>query len=76
MKPKQRIRTGLHDEWTGTGNFSDVYSGIEGRNNQHDPILRKHLYPHMNSWKARTAEGNRAYAKEQGMDIHDACAAL
>jgi hypothetical protein len=32
MKPRHRTLTGLYDEWMGTGDFSDVYGGIEGWN--------------------------------------------
>jgi Transcriptional activator of glycolytic enzymes len=76
MRPKHRYLTSLYDEWMGFGEFSDEYGGIEGRNKKHGARWRKHLTPHIYSRTARTVDGIRAYAAEQGMDIHDACATL
>jgi Transcriptional activator of glycolytic enzymes len=76
MQPKHRSLTSLYDEWMGVGEFADEHGGIEGRNKKLGSRWRKHLTPHIYSRTARTVDGIRAYAAEQGMDIHDACATL
>lgn len=76
MRPKHRHLTSLYDEWMGIGEFLDEYGGIEGRNKTHGARWRKHITPHIYSRTARTVDGIRAFAEEQGMDIHDACATL
>jgi Transcriptional activator of glycolytic enzymes len=76
MRPKHRNLTELYDEWIGAGDFADNYGGIEGRNKKYRAQWRKHIPPHVHSRTERTVEGIRAYAKQKGLHVYDACRQL
>jgi Transcriptional activator of glycolytic enzymes len=76
MRPKHATLADWYDEWVGAGDFEDGFGGIEGRNKKYGSKWRKHLNVQHYSRTCRVVKAIRAFAEEQRMDTHDACATL
>jgi Centromere DNA-binding protein complex CBF3 subunit, domain 2/Transcriptional activator of glycolytic enzymes len=68
--------TAVWDTWYGIGQYTDVYGGITGRNDQFGAKWRKHLDKQQYSRVNRIVKGIHGYAAEKEIPMDEAVAEL